>query len=141
MTEGSYGSPDALLEGRLRALAEADFAQLYASYHPDAPFLQHFPAKQDYLNFAAQHLAEVSLVEWKLFAQRRCGTDTTEVLCWLRMDIGGESQELYELALLITSENGWSYHSAQKLTAEDYTGPVEKIDFRHFDNAEPKIRF
>jgi SEC-C motif-containing protein len=140
MTGIFYGTPGALLEGRLRALAEADFALVYDSYHPDAPFLQHFPARQDYLAFAEQNLADVSLVEWKLFAQRRSGC-ATEVLCWLRMDIGGACRELYELALLIASDDGWSYHSAQKLTPEDYAGPAEKIDFHHFDNAEPKIRF
>ena len=140
MTGVFYGTPGALLEGRLRALAGSDFALVYASYHPDAPFLQHFPARQDYLDFAEQNLADVWLVEWKVFAQRRRGS-ATEVLCWLRMDIGGTRRDLYELARLIASDDGWSYHSAQKLTPEDYAGPVEKIDFHHFDNAEPKIRF
>lgn len=141
MTAVSYDTPGALLEDRLHALAESDFDLIYASYHPEAPFLQHFPAKQDYLSFAKQNLADLVLVGWKIYAQRPCGSDATEVLCWLRMEVGGRPRDLYELALLIVSESGWNYHSAQKLTAEDYAGPVAEIDFRHFDLADPKIRF
>jgi hypothetical protein len=40
---------------------------------------------------------------------------------------------------LIKTTAGWRYHSAQKLSHEDYPGEPERVDFDHFDQVVQKI--
>lgn len=134
-------SPDALLEGRMQALQQGDFNLIYDSYHSEAPFLKHFTDKSDYLSFAAQQLGGISLAEWKILGQREANDDDVEVMLWMRVGDGTAAQDLFELALLISADGGWRYHSAQKLTREDYAGAIEELDFSDFDQAAQKIRF
>jgi len=64
-----------------------------------------------------------------------------EVLLVMEIETESALQFFYELALLIETDSGWCYHSAQKLGTDDYPGPPNQIDFCHFDNAAQKIRF
>ena len=130
-----------LLENRFTALSCGDYGTLYDSYHPDAPFLQQFGDRRIYRDFARQQLASMRIIDWSCPLQRTAGDNRTEAL--LVMEIATESgtQFFYELALLIDTEAGWQYHSAQKLGADDYVGIAQQIDFSHFDNAVQKIRF
>ena len=71
----------------------------------------------------------------------RTTAEGVELICALRFESGGTVQTLYELALLMPTEAGWRYHSAQKLSAEDYQGEFAALDFVHFDQQSTKIRF
>lgn len=136
----NFKTPEELLSARMKALEEQEFALIYDTFHDDAPFKQHFPSRTEYLAFAEQQLRAIEITDWKIMGQRPAKGDV-EIVLWMRMGEGQAAQDLFELALLIETGNGWRYHSAQKLTREDYTGPVEQIDFIHFDQAEQKIRF
>ena len=59
----------------------------------------------------------------------------------MEIAVGDGRQYFYELALLRKTADGWRYHSAQKLSGEDYSGPPEQLDFCHFDSIAQKIRF
>lgn len=130
-----------LLSRRFAALAVGDFAAVYASYCEDAPFLQQFSDRGTYLRFARQQLAQIEVQSWRSLRQRVCGKGREEHLLVMTLAVDGRTHYFYELALLIETPQGWRYHSAQKLSAEDYAGPPEQIDFRHFDAVSEKIRF
>lgn len=128
------------LQQRFTALAQRDFARLYASYHPQAPFLAQFPVEADYLAFAAEVLGQIKVIETGIGAGR-LSAEGVEVICELHFSLDGASQRLFELALFMETTLGWRYHSAQKLTADDYPGSFSGLDFTWFDQQPVKIRF
>ena len=130
-----------LLEKRFAALEQGDYATLHATYHPDSPFLQQFSDRATYIHFAEQNLHAIKVLSWQSLRQRQIDSQQQEHLLVMELEVDGESQYFYELALLIKTGTGWLYHSAQKLSGEDFAGPAALIDFRHFDQAEEKIRY
>jgi len=129
-----------LIRLRFSALEEHNFALLYASYHPLAPFLEQFPDAGAYLEFAVQTLSGLRLCKTRV-GLSRATPGGVELICALSFELGSSLQTLYELALLKPTEAGWRYHSAQKLTGEDYQGEFAALDFIHFDRQSPQIRF
>ncbi|WP_020675653.1 hypothetical protein [Geopsychrobacter electrodiphilus] len=129
-----------LIRVRFAALKEQNFSLLYASYHPRAPFLEQFPTLNSYREFAVQTLSDLRLYDADVGASR-VTPEGVEIICILRFDLGSEVQILYELVLVIPTDLGWRYHSAQKLSTEDYQGEFAALDFVHFDHQSPKIRF
>lgn len=134
-------TPLQFLDKRFSALISADYGFVYDSYHGDAPLVQQFTDRKDYINFARQQLAAIVVNDWRCLRQRSVEEKQLECLLIMNIMIAGSSQFFYELALLIETEKGWRYHSAQKLGADDYAGSPDLIDFSHFDTATPKIRF
>jgi len=134
-------TPEQLLNERFTALANADFTTVYATYHQDSPFIKQFAGHDSYVRFAEQNLSGISVRNWQALCSRELAARQQEHLLVMELEVDGCCQYFYELALLIESSDGWRYHSAQKLAAEDYSGPPEQIRFAHFDRAEPKIRY
>ena len=130
-----------LLESRFTALAAGDYPAVYDSYHPDAPFLQQFGSRSTYVRFARQQLSDIKIKNWSLLNRRVISELQLEVLLVMEIETEAVTQFFYELALLIETDSGWRYHSAQKLGADDYSGVPNQIDFCHFDDALQKIRF
>lgn len=129
------------LEARFCALSRGDYALVYDSYHVDSPFRQQFNGRGDYLQFARQQLGSIEIKDWRCLRQRVLDEQQLEVLLVMELETAIGPQFFYELALLIMTDRGWCYHSAQKLGADDYHGLPDQIDFCHFDNAREKIRF
>lgn len=129
------------LERRFEALEAGDFRSVYQSYHKDSPFRRQFPECDDYLAFAAEHLAAISVRRWECKAQRALGADRVECLLLMELSAGGDSMVLYESALLIDCGGQWRYHSAEKLGPDDYAGNPDEISFADFDRVEEKIRY
>jgi SEC-C motif-containing protein len=132
-------TPQQLLAHRFAALARADYATVYASYHADAPFLQSFADAAAYVDFAERQLGTVQISRWQSLRQRTLAADRQEHLLLMELVVAGANQYFYELALLIDTAAGWRYHSAQKLGQEDYSAAPEQIDFCHFDRVAQKI--
>lgn len=130
-----------LLEHRFSALAGGDYPAVYDSYHSDAPFLQQFGSRSTYVRFARQQLGDIKIKNWFCLKRRMVNELQQEVLLVMEIETESALQFFYELALLIETDSGWRYHSAQKLGTDDYPGPPNQIDFCHFDNAAQKIRF
>ncbi len=129
-----------LLRLRFTALEEQNFALLYASYHPRAPFLEQFPSPTAYLEFAAQSLFGMRFCDAQVGVSR-VTAGGVEQICAMRFELSGDEQIMYELALLKPTDSGWRYHSAQKLPTEDYLGEFAALDFVHFDQQTTKVRF
>jgi len=129
------------LEERFTALSRGDYAAVYHGYHPDAPFLRQFGDRGTYLRFARQQLGEIKIKNWQCLHQRSVTDQQVEVILVMEIATAEGSHYFYELALLISTADGWRYHSAQKLGADDYSGLPEELDFCHFDDISQKIRF
>lgn len=130
-----------LLAKRFAALEAGDFATVYATYHKDSPFIQQFSSRGTYVRYAEQNLSAIRVKNWCPLRQRQLDDKQLEYLLVMELEVAGETKHFYELALLINTSDGWRYHSAQKLTVEDYPGPPEQIQFSHFDQVEQKIRY
>ena len=129
------------LEERFAALDRGDYATVYGGYHPEAPFLQQFGDRGTYLRFARQQLGEIKVKNWRCLHQRSVDEQQVEVILAMEIVTAEGSQSFYELALMIKTADGWRYHSAQKLGADDYSGSPDQLDFCHFDDVAQKIRF
>ena len=129
------------LEMRFSALMAGNYDAVYDSYHEDAPFIKQFSDRQAYLHFARQQLTAIVIHDWRCLRQRTLDGKQLEVVLVMEVAVDDENQYFYELALLVETDRGWCYHSAQKLAMDDYTGSPDLIDFCHFDNAREKIRF
>lgn len=130
-----------LLATRFTALSHGDYGAVYDSYHADAPFLQQFGDRDAYDNFAREQLGSIEILSWSCSQQRTIADNRVEALLVMEIATEAAPQFFYELALLIDTEAGWRYHSAQKLGADDYSGTPQQIDFCHFDDAAQKICF
>ncbi len=130
-----------LLEQRFAALASGDFKAVYATYHKESPFIQQFSDCSTYVRFAQQQLASIEVESWQALHTRQLDDQRQEYLLVMELALDGARQYFYELALLIDTEEGWRYHSAQKLGIEDYPGPPDQIQFSHFDQVVQKIRY
>jgi len=130
-----------LLIKRFAALNRGDFNSVYDTYHKESPFLQQFADRESYVLFAQEHLGSIKVNSWQSLQQRKLDAFQQEYLLVMALAVDGSTQNFYELALLIDTPAGWRYHSAQKLSVEDYTGPPEQIQFTHFDQVSEKIRY
>lgn len=134
-------NPEELLAHRFAALQRQDYQSVYSSYHPEAPFLQSFPDSDSYVCFARQELANIEVRDWRSLGWRQPTADQIEHLLVMELVVDGIAEHFYELALLLKTSGGWRYHSAQKLSSEDYSGPPEQLDFCHFDQVAQKISY
>lgn len=137
----SITTPVDCLRQRFEAHRRGDYAAVYASYHPQAPFLQYFPDLSSYLTFAREQLADVKLVTWQCTMERHLDGMQVECIQIVEYAHEGAISRMVELALLIDTNQGWRYHSAQKLDAQDLPVPAVLVDFSHFDQAVDKVRF
>ena len=132
---------DNFLQQRFLALNNGDFAAIYASYHAEAPFLQQFTDCDTYVDYAKQHLGGVNISDWFCLLQRTVAPKQVEAVLVMEVATENGKQYFYELALLLDTAAGWRYHSAQKLSVEDYSGDPKLLNFSHFDDVSQKIRF
>lgn len=130
-----------LLAKRFAALDSGDFVTVHGTYAQDSPFIQQFADRATYVRFAQQQLSSIRVSSWKSLCRRQLDDHQQEHLLVMELAVDGVEQYFYELALLVDTPDGWRYHSAQKLSCEDYSGPPEQIRFAHFDRAAQKIRY
>lgn len=134
-------TPIDCLRRRFEAHRSCDYAAIYASYHPEAPFLQQFSDLKAYVNFAREHLSTIQIMSWQCTMERRLDSQQSECLQIIEFDHGGSTCRVAELVLLIRAGEGWRYHSAQKLDPDSLSVPMTMVDFSHFDQAVEKVRF
>ena len=125
---------------RFADLSAGNYKAIYFSYHPRAPFRENFLSAREYVLFAKAQLSAIEVKDWQFVTYRELADDQVECLVTMQLSCDGVVQYFYELALVVRSEQQWLYHSAQKLSAEDYSGPPEQINFEHFDQVVQKIR-
>ncbi len=133
-------SLDRFWQQRFTALINGDYATVYRSYHQSAPFRDNFSCAREYVLFAQAQLGAIEVKDWQFVDFRTVGDDQVECIISMQLSCDGIDQYFYELALVCKNDNQWFYHSAQKLSAEDYSDNPDSIDFVHFDQVVQKIR-
>jgi SEC-C motif-containing protein len=134
--------PVQLVEARARAFAGGDFAFIYDSYHCDSPFRRHFPVRDEYLSYARNDLQG----RYRIHACQVLGDDTpfedeARVLFFLDLEYGGERHQSLELARFLRTNDGWRYHSGQKVNRELFSGPLEEITMAEVEERAEGICF
>jgi SEC-C motif-containing protein len=133
--------PGELLLARCRAFGRGDFGFIFDSYHPDSNFRRHFPDRGAYIAQGHAVLAtEFAITECRLLRERVEG-DEARVIFYLDCRFRGIRQESFELALLLRTDEGWRYHSAQKLERSEYSGAIAEIGWDDFERAREKVFF
>ncbi len=121
-------SPVQLVEARARAFAEGDFVFIYNSYHCDAPFRRHFPARDEYLNYARTDLlGRYRIHSCQILDDDAPAAGEARVLFFFDLEYGGERYQTLELSRFLHTEAGWRYHAGQKVNREQFSGSLEKI--------------
>lgn len=134
-------SPAELVEARVRAFRKGDFAFIYETYHSESHFLRQFPDKDAYIRQGLQTLsADYAIRECRVVTEHVESGEAT-VIFYLDVRFQGARQESFELAFFYLEDGEWRYHCSQKLTREDYDGPVEEIDWSDFEQVENKVYF
>ncbi len=133
--------PEALLRQRVAAFRRGDFGFIYDSYHPEAPFRQQFPDREDYLRFAGEEIApRVRIARFRILKTRRQQGKAEVIFHQLLFSSAG-AQESFELALLEMVDDCWCYWGSQRLDRAGFRGRPEDLDFADFAAAAEKIFF
>jgi len=134
-------TPADCLRRRYEAHRCGDYAAIYASYHSKSPFLLHFPDLATYESFAREQLSSIQMLSWQCTLDRSLDAGQMECIQIIEFAHEGMISRIIELVLLIETDQGWRYHSAQKLNAQDLSVPAVLVDFSHFDQVPNKVRF
>jgi SEC-C motif-containing protein len=134
-------SPSQLVLARSRAFAVGDFGFIYDSYHPDSNFCRQFADRQAYLDYARSVLAADFVIQDCRILRQRVEGDRASVIFYLDVRFRGERIETFELALLLSTGEGWRYHSGQKLGRDEYRGEIEAIGWDDFEKVKEKVFF
>ncbi len=125
---------------RFANLGNGCYEAVYRSYHQSAPFRENFTTSHEYVRFAKAQLAAIEVKNWQFLKFRELSANQAECLIAMQLSCDGIEQFFYELALVLRDGQQWFYHSAQKLSSDDYSGDPWQIDFSHFDQASQKFR-
>jgi len=134
-------SPSQLILARSRAFNDGDFGFIYDSYHPDSNFCRQFPDRQDYLDYGCSALTVDFVIDECRILRERIEEKEARVIFYLDARFRGKRVETFELALLLPTDNGWQYHSGQKLGRDEYRGEIEAIGWEDFERVVEKTVF
>lgn len=111
-------TPEALILGRVAALAAGDYSAIFASYHPDAPFRRFFPDLATYLAYAVSDLAGAFRVSDCRILLSRTNGERAEVLFVQIIEHGDERFESFEIGRCRVDGDGWwSFEAGLRLDA------------------------
>lgn len=112
-------SPEALIQERVDAFMRNDFAGIFHSYHPDAPFLHLFSDVDVYIAYAETTLANTfSISSCRILRSRQQG-ESAEVLFSQRLLYQGEIRDSLEIARCRRDDRGyWSFVSGLRLDTD-----------------------
>lgn len=131
--------PVQILVRRLDAFASADFAVIYDSYHPDAPFLRLHPDRAEYLTFAAGHIREDFAIDMCRVLKLEERGDVAAILVHMHVTFRGEGQEYLELCRLRRTDASWSYHSGLKRPRTDFPAILDAVTPQDFAGMDERF--
>ncbi len=134
--------PVQLVAARARAFADGDFAFIYDSYHCNSPFRRHFPARDEYLNYARNDLqGRYRIHSCRILCDDAPVAGEARVLFFLDLEYGGERHQTLELSRFLQTAGGWRYHSGHKVNREQLSGPLEEITMAEVEERAEGICF
>lgn len=111
-------TPEVLIQERVAAFMLNDFATIFHSYHPDAPFLHFFPDVNAYVAYAeAELVSTFSINAFQILRSRQQG-ESAEVLFSQRLLYQGEILDSLEIARCRRDgRDYWSFVAGLRLDA------------------------
>ena len=134
----SFDPSDVIL-ARSEALRRADYGFVYDSYHSQSNFRQHFPQRDDYIQFGWASLGKDFKVRHCHVIHKEIGLVEARVIYLMEMEVNGQAQRYAELAWLQREGQAWRYHRGQKMEQEQLPDDPDSLSFADFDQLEPKI--
>lgn len=135
-------TPVQLVAARAQAFAAGDFAFIYDTYHCDAPFRRHFPARDEYLNYARADLqGRYRIHSCQILCDDAPAVNEARVLHFLDLEYGGERHQTLELSRFLRTADGWRYHSGYKVNREQFSGSLEEITMAQVEELSGGICF
>lgn len=134
-------SPSQLVAARCRAFQQGDFGFIYDSYHPEAPFLELYPNRRDYLLQGQRELQpHFRILDCRVLKEDRAGSEA-RVLFHLVTSFQGVATETFEPSNFQQTATGWRYNSSLKLARDKFPGGLAEIDWSDFHLVEGRLRF
>ncbi|WP_429885095.1 hypothetical protein [Geoalkalibacter halelectricus] len=134
--------PVEILALRVHAFRLGEFGLIYDSYHADSFFRAQFPDREEYIRYAWAHLRrDFRILSCRVLASRTIEAEEFHLIFHQVVEVAEGQIETLELARFFATEQGWRYHSSQKMDRGEFAGAVEKIRFRDFDQRLPKVFF
>jgi SEC-C motif-containing protein len=134
-------SPAELVQARGRAFSAGDFGFIYDSYHADSNFRSQFPDRKAYLAAGKNSLGRDFRIDQCRVLKEKIDGGEARVIFYLDTRYRGQREETFELSLFLLTDGGWRYHSSQKLSRDEFTGPVDEIDWADFDRVKDQVFF
>jgi SEC-C motif domain protein len=134
--------PAEILALRVRAFRLGDFGVIYDSYHADSFFRAQFPDRDDYIRYAWAHLRrDFRIRSCRVLGARQPASDEYHLIFHQIVEVADGLVETLEMARFFETEEGWRYHSSQKMEHGEFSGAPEAIRFVDFDRLHPKVFF
>ncbi len=134
-----YGLPRQLVEDRLQAFKDGDFGAIYDSYHPEAPFLEQFPQRDDYLAFAQESIVGSCSIERCLIHYEQVDGDEALILLQQLLKTSAGYQESFELAHLSKIDDCWKYLGSERIDRSDFKGRPEDLRPEDFERIPHRV--
>lgn len=131
-------APVQLLVYRLDAFCAADFAAIYDSYHPEAPFLRVHPNRNEYLAFAEGLKEDYAIAMCRVLDLDERG-ESASIVVEMQVIFRGEGQEYLELCRLRRTSGGWTYHSGLKRPRTDFPEVLGRITPDDFSGLDERL--
>jgi len=129
-------SPLELIRARFSWLAGGEFASIYASYHPEALFREHFPDSDAYATYArTQGLSGLELLRLEALAEQVRG-NLARVLTYQSYRLDGSSHHYLEITTLRKEGEHWLVLAGKRVESrpwEDLEDPDWSSVERHPD--------
>ncbi|WP_305041931.1 hypothetical protein [Geoalkalibacter sp.] len=134
--------PVELIALRVRAFRLGEFGVIYDSYHADSFFRSQFPERDAYIRYAWAHLRrDFRIRNCRVLATRLVGPKEFHLIFHQVVEVADGVVETLEMARFYSTDEGWRYHSSQKMELADFSGKAEDIRFADFDRQQPKVFF
>ncbi|WP_139800673.1 YchJ family metal-binding protein [Geothermobacter hydrogeniphilus] len=138
---GCHSLPRRLVEERVEAFREGNFGFIYDSYHPDAPFLEQFPDREEYLSYAAEEIAGSCTIERMTILYERQQDARAEVVIQQLLKTAAGYQESFELVRLGMVAGGWKYLGSERIERKDFQGRPEDLRPKDFERVPNRFFF
>lgn len=134
--------PVEIIALRVRAFRLGEFGVIYDSYHADSFFRAQFPDREEYIRYAWAHLRrDFRIRGCRVLATRLAGPEEFHLIFHQVVEVADGQIESLEMARFYATDEGWRYHSSQKMELHEFSGRPEDIRFADFDRQEPKVFF
>jgi SEC-C motif-containing protein len=134
-------TPQDVVRSRVEAFQQGDFGFIYDSYHPAAPFLEQFPDRDEYLDYALTEIASSCVIERFRVLTETGDARTARVIFQQLLKLASGYQESFELAHLEFSAGRWLYLGSDRISRGDFRGRPEDLREEDFARVGHRVFF